>query len=365
MDLIVDMGSYETIIGKAGADTFETVEPTIYADSNNPLLKKSIISSLSEMAQERFYGKAALNFKNVLKITYFMQYGDYESFSNLIKQTLESLYMDPRDSGLILIVPSMTTQLTKQKIQKFMFENLHFPRITFIPDSICVLTALGLKTGVIVDIGHFSTKIECLFKGFPNNESQFEFPIGGYHITQSLLDQLFSNLQFKSVSPLMWICEDIKRAAAFCELNPTETIQLINQGSTEYDQPVQLPNGLEFIINQELFECVEPIFNPERVHIRADGIISYIKKSIRAWERTQVPDFLKSIILCGNGGKIQGLREKIEQLLRKEFPSTLEMNFIALKEHKNLFWLGASILYTKKEGKFDWIENPEGKQGGN
>ena len=39
---------------------------------------------------------------------------------------------------------------------------------------------------LIIDIGHFSTKIECLFKGFPNNESKFEFPIGGYHITQNL-----------------------------------------------------------------------------------------------------------------------------------------------------------------------------------
>jgi actin-related protein len=357
-DILVDMGSFETLIGKAGGDNFELKESTAYSDSNNPLIKKSLISKLSDMAKERIYGNAAFKFKNVLNIDYFLKNKDYISFSALLQQSLEKMYVDPKDVGLVLLLPSNFGSIDRQKLQTTLFQGLQIPRLCFLPQSLCAFTAVGLSSGVMVDIGYYSTRIESVFKGFPKIEAQFELPIGGHHITQCLMNEIFSKTKYKSASPLYWVAEDIKRAVVACEVDLSPIIQAVLQGKTDYDQLIELPDGSQYTINRERFECVEVVFNPELGHLRSEGIIQAIENSVRSWERTQIPELLKNIIVCGNGSKIPGLIQKIEAKLKEKFSSGVEIKVLSVNDSKGLCWIGGSVLYAKKQGQLDWISNP-------
>jgi actin-related protein len=354
--LILDLGNYEMQLGIAGDDAPKFTEPTIYADSNDALLPNSVVIGLSDMARERFYGKKAMRFKNILNIHNMFEEKDFASLGNMLRQIFEDNYWDPADYGLIIVNSPRITGQVRQKLENLFFKTLNFPRITYIQSALCVLSALGMDTGMIVDIGHFNTTFEGVFKGFPNPESEFELPIGGYHLTQYLNDLVFSKIQYESTKPLYWVGEDIKRAVAFAVINPKEETQLIKQGKKEYDQSIELPDGTNLTINYERFNCIEPLFEPELAHIRSDNIIDFIERSIRTWDRQQIPELVQKIIICGNGGKISGLVEKVEAILRDHFPKTLSVKVLPITEQKKVFWIGASILYAKKKGQLEWIE---------
>lgn len=363
--LILDPGTYEMQIGIAGADEPMITVPSIYTDSVEGLDTNMVVAGLTEMAKERFYGSRALNFRNVLKMHYFFQEKDFISFGQMVKELLEANYWDPQDLDIIIIDSPRITGQFKHGLQTVLFHTLKFPRIAYIPANQCVLSALGKETGVVVDIGHFSTTFDGVFKGFPNLEAQFEMPIGSYHITQRIIDLLFARLQFDVTGPLYWIAEDIKHATAFTSIDPKKELVQVKQGKTDYDQIVELPNGQSFKINWERFNCVEPLFEPELVHVRSENIIEFIDRSIRTWERHQVPELVQNIILVGQGSKITGLVERIEQDLKERFPKTLNVKVLTPPEVKKIFWIGASIIYLKRNGQFEWLTNPESLQNPN
>lgn len=357
--LILDPGTYEILLGIAGEDEPHFIEPTVYVDTNDSILPNSILPVLSEMARERFFGRDALRYKSVLKLHYMLEEHDFASFGLLLKRILEENFLDPHDLNIVVIESPRLTVVTKQKLQNLLFHFLQVPKIAFLSNASCVLTALGKDTGVLVDIGHLGTNVESIFKNFPNPDSRFDIPIGGYHITQRLVELMFSRIQYESTMPLYWIAEDIKRASVYIALDPKQEEEKIILGQANINQQIEFPDGTLITINKERFNCAEPLFEPELAHIRSEGLIEIVDKSIRIWDRSQIPDFLKNIILCGNGAKLPGLTTRIEALLKEKFARTLAVEVVPVQEYKKAAWIGASILYMKRNGQLDWINNPE------
>ncbi len=357
-DYIIDLGAYESTFGKAGEDKFESKERMIMVDSDDPLIQSPVLNSLSTMAKERIFGNEALKFKNVLNVRNILKDQNYDAFASLIQEIFESHYLDPRDFGLILIVPQNFPNIYKEKIQDILFSRLHFPKITYLTHGMCALTALGKDTGAVVDIGHYSTRVEGFFKGFPNEECHKELPVGGYHITDRLVELISPKLNYDVSVPLKWLAEEIKQNHVKCELNPGEIIQQIQKGSIDYGQKFEMPDGKILKLGRELFECTEIFFNPSLIHVHSKNIVDLLEESIRSWDRSNVPQLAKNILVCGNGGSIEGLTNKISLMLQERFPKSIEVEFLDLKDRKGIFWIGASVLYMKRKGKMEWIPNP-------
>ena len=313
------------------------------------------------MARERLYGRWALRFKNVLKLQFLLESQDFVSITAFLKQLLEKNYWDPRDFNLIIIDSQRFTAQFKQKVLNTFFQVLQFPQICFAPSSLCVLSALGQDSGLIVDIGFSSTTVEAVYKNFPNDESKFELPIGGFHLTQRLTDLIFSKFEYENNYSLFWVAEDIKRTSALAVSDANSELLSIDGGNTDYNQNVELPDGTMLTINSERFLCIEPLFDPDILHIRSDNLIDLIGKSIRAWDLQKIPELVQKIILCGNGAKIEGLANKIEMLVKQKFAKTLNVKVIPVEEYKKVFWIGASVL-SQKGAQFEWIPNPQSSE---
>ena len=194
--LILDLGSFELQLGIAGEDQPQVTEPMLFTDTSNPIVSSFTLLKLNELARERLYGRWALRFKNVLKLQFLLESQDFVSITAFLKQLLEKNYWDPRDFNLIIIDSQRFTAQFKQKVLNTFFQVLQFPQICFAPSSLCVLSALGQDSGLIVDIGFSSTTVEAVYKNFPNDESKFELPIGGFHLTQRLTDLIFSKFEY-------------------------------------------------------------------------------------------------------------------------------------------------------------------------
>lgn len=360
-DLLIEVGAHETVIGFAGDGTYFCKVPSFYTDSNYPLLDNDILSTLKDMAYERVFGEEAVLNQKVLKIFNILKNEDYFTYAAFLKNILESRNIAPAEHRAILILPSDWTLKMKEKLKKALFLLCQFPKIVFVESSICVLIAFGLNTGIIVDIGHFSTRIESIYRGFLNPEGIFQFQFGGYQISKYLVDKILPYISVHAIQPLITIAEDIKREAVFCELNPEVKNIEIQEGSFNFDRTVELPNGKQFTLNKECYECVEQFFHPEIGHISTVSLIDHIENTVRVWDRTQVPELLEHIIICGSTSQIPGLINKIYAGLTPRFSANIKISMHpTLKgEEKDIFWKGGSILYKKREGQFDWMEKEE------
>ena len=313
--------------------------------------------ALAKINFDRYYGNAAMRFKNVLNVQNFMKEKDYTSYSKLIGKKIQELPIKLEETGLVLVVSNHYSINDKQNLQNTLFQTLKVPRIAFLPHTASILTELEINTGVIIDIGYYSTRIESIYKGFPNVDSQFIFPLGGYHVTQQLLTKMFSHLDYKSDLPLLWESERIKKEALMVVDNPEKYSDQIHKGFKNFDYTVELPDGIEITINRERYEPAEIFFNPLIAHNRSENLIELIEKSIKSWERDQLRELCSNIIIIGNGGNISGLNQRINNLLKNRFAESVDIIIPKISEQKEIFWKGASkFIQSKKELK--WISNP-------
>ena len=358
MDILIDVGAFESLIGITSEEIYRFRERSVYSDSNNPIIKKSVMQgTLAEINIERYYGNAAMRFKNVLNVQYFMKEKDFISYSKLIGKKLHELPLKLEETGLVLVISNHYSINDKQNLQYSLFQTLKIPRIAFLPHTASILTELELNTGVIIDIGYYSTRIESIYRGFPNLDSQFIFPLGGYHVTQHILNNLFSRLDYRSDLPLLWESERIKKEALFVVENPEKYSGQIHKGFKNFDYIMEIPDGNEIILNKERYEPAEIFFNPLIAHIRSENIIELIEKSIRSWERDQLRELCSNIIITGNGGNIPGLNQKIEKLLKNRFAESVDVKISKISDQKDIFWTGASK-FIKSKKELNWISNP-------
>ncbi|WP_457920139.1 hypothetical protein [Candidatus Lokiarchaeum ossiferum] len=353
-DILVELGSFETKIGIAGDYEPKIINPSIFADSDEPIVKISSQTGLSKMGKERHYGNKALKFKDTLLIKYFLKTKDFSSFAYFLAEIFKNQGWIPSESNLIIVYPSYISKIELNELKRILQEIMSFPKFAFIPNSAAILTALGKDTGTIIDFGHFSTRIEGIFKGFPNFESNFIFPIGGHHITQYLIDVIFEKYQYSSTHPLYSIAQKIKEDVVESSLRIDEIIDEIATGSQEYDFTIYLPDGNQLTINKEKFLASELYFIPELAHIRSDNLIEFIMRSIRAWERDQIPIMLENIVLCGQGVKIPNLKSKLQQQIKKRFPITLNVQIFEDSQNPNAIWKGASQIYRNSQKRMEW-----------
>ena len=91
MDILIDVGAFESLIGIVSEENYRFREKSVYSDSNNPILGSKIKAkgALADINVERYYGNAAMRFKNVLNVQNFMKEKDYSSYSKLIEKKLQ------------------------------------------------------------------------------------------------------------------------------------------------------------------------------------------------------------------------------------------------------------------------------------
>ncbi|MHA1648229.1 MAG: hypothetical protein ACTSVL_11695, partial [Promethearchaeota archaeon] len=207
-------------------------------------------------------------------------------------------------------------------------------------------------------MGHFYTRIESIFKGFPNMESLIKYPIGGFDITKYLIDCTFGDFTSALSTPLMQIAEDVKYSTCECLLDSSIVFNQIDRGFKNFDYEIKLPTDESYIINRVRFEAPEIFFNSKLIHKEIDSLPDVIEQSIRAWERDQVPELGRSIILCGAGAKIKGLKERIQLELKKKFAESIDLKIIPVDFPKEISWKGASVIYAQKRGNLkEWEIN--------
>ncbi len=368
--IIVDIGTANFRIGWGGEDFPEIIAPSIYVDISDYIFDTDVIDGLediyiNENLERYFYGHDALKYSNILKIHEFKKENNIKilvKFFHLYYQKLSIPEELQFKQPIIIITPFYITELEKTRLKQAFFDAFKFPKINFVIESQAVLATLQKTSGVIVDMGENVTSISTVFHGFMNAMSTDLFPIAGKDLTSYLLNLILTlKGGGKNIYIDKFLAKDIKEKSSLCLLDPVGEKKRVKEGLTKYNQAVKFPDGDDLEINMERFLLCEPLFNPKLLHIDFASVAETIAKVVKTWDRDNWEELISSVILSGGGSLIPGLKERIKIELEKAFPDKYrsKINIIAVSGRENMAWIGASILFSKKQLEKGWIDNPD------
>lgn len=366
--LILDIGTANFRFGFAGDDFPDVIVPSIYADITEPLFKSDIIEGFEELfiadsMDQVLFGIEALKYKDILNIREFYKEKNFSILNNFFLHYYyqldipdEFLFQQP----IIILFPFLSSESDRGKLQNLFLTELNFPSINFVNFSECILSALGKKTGIVINLGEQNSFVSTIYKGFSNITAREFFPIAGKDLTAYLMDLILFNKHYKVSFLDKWIAREIKEKAALCVLNPKEIKQKIIDGLHSYDQEIRLPDGTTITINEERYMIAEPLFNPNLLHLDIADITQLIAELVKSWNRENWAELLENIVISGGCSLIKDLGKRLQVELVKWFSDKLKnkIKIITPAGRENMGWVGASILYSQGLLTKGWIQNP-------
>lgn len=100
-----------------------------------------------------------------------------------------------------------------------MFELFNVPKTAVIPKSVLALYSSGRTTGLMVDSGYDYTQVMPIFEGYPLHHAVQTMSVGGWHVTQYLMELLNGRgYSFNSTKDFETL-NDIKEKLCYFALN--------------------------------------------------------------------------------------------------------------------------------------------------
>jgi actin-related protein len=88
---------------------------------------------------------------------------------------------------VLLAVPQSWTKHQLERVVQLFFENFNAPGVYIASQPLMALYGCGAVTGLIIDIGHNTTKVNVAIDSIMQTQSSFTSPVAGKCLTQHLL----------------------------------------------------------------------------------------------------------------------------------------------------------------------------------
>jgi actin beta/gamma 1 len=337
--LIIDCGSGYCKAGFSGEiDPSIVIPTTVWHPISNNMITTDDKSSI-------LFGSKALEAENGLLIhpiekRKIVKWDDMELFlDNLFANELK---VKPEDYCIFMTEPPLTTKSSRETLTQLLFEKFSAPYI-FVTNG-AVLTSYGAckYSGLVLDVGYDSSIAVPIEYGYPYSSCIQTMDVGGKDVSEYLLNLLiqkgYEGRKIKNSINL------IKETHCYIEDEKNAKIKSDNKNIkiTKFN----LPDGIEIILDKEKFIGPEILFHPEMINKTLGGVDYILCSALSSIDHTTKNKFEgDNLILAGGSTLFEGFNERLKFEIDKDFGGKYKnrMNFINIKERKNLQWIGASI----------------------
>ncbi|KAL0490632.1 actin [Acrasis kona] len=187
---------------------------------------------------------------------YPMQYGiinDWEAMEKVwnfgFKKYLGSSF-NPSDHPVLIAETPLAPKLHREKITQAMFEGFETPGLFVANSCILSLYAAGRITGVVLDVGHATSKFVPIQEGFCLTHAVEKSNWGGQNVTL-FLRKLLEQAQTQPINLDFEVINKIKEDLSFVDANYARTIETLRKqktaavGQQQQQQQANGTNGTE------------------------------------------------------------------------------------------------------------------------
>ncbi|ELP83565.1 actin, putative [Entamoeba invadens IP1] len=338
--VVIDNGSSAIKSGFAGDDNPLNIFPTLVGRS------KSRIQFSHQNNTTEYYINDSLNTKtNFFDEISPIQNGqvkDFDALSALWKYIFEEkLRIDSSEKHMLLTEDFELSYSVREKMSEIMFESFKVPSLYICRPSVLPIYSAGTTTGLVVESGESTFRLEFMYDGFSYQNSTFHNSLTGGCVTETLRRLLTKKFNTSTLNFNRETLQEIKENLCSCT---TDFATKRTQKSSELEKEFELPDGTILRLGIVRFEVAEALFEPQKYDIDCEGIQHYIANSIQKCDLNSRKYFLSNIILAGGNTMFDGIDKRLQHEINKLVAKNAKVKIITLPERKLSAWIGGSIL---------------------
>ncbi|CAM0136604.1 hypothetical protein VKS41_003408 [Umbelopsis sp. WA50703] len=293
---------------------------------------------------------------------------NWEDLENLWGQILFkelAIKKSRNECPVLLAVPQSWTKHQLERVVQLFFENFNAPGVYIASQPLMALYGCGAVTGLIIDIGHNTTKVNVAIDSIMQTQSSFTSPVAGKCLTQHLLRYMKQDSilveQFRahnesSEDEELKLDEEfaqfVKESNGLCNVLVDHEIEenllsvempasLVSTPSAakedtpaaveaveEQDALKKIPDrqeieykGKKFTIGRYRHRVYDPLFNPSLVGLECLSLCEIIRAAVQYCEALELrPKIMENMVLTGGGSLMAGAQRRIKSEMINHLP---------------------------------------------
>ena len=385
--IVLDIGYYYTKIGFAGEKEPRFIlDSILYTDSNSksfiqkaeqieksrkvqtqkPLFigsrKKEIDKKIMEEYLEHLFEILEVNPKNkaimIIEKSYKNNYAEFlygrieeinnsalpEEVKNQLKKRKKIEYIDY----------SKYVSFPRREITTLLFDSFKIAKLYFSNGELLSLYANKMYTGVVINIGAFSTRILPIYEGFIVTHAVSIRERGTQDVIQKLKNQFSEKIKEQQLSKHdTYLAEKRIRLASedlcFISQNPKKERKkwIENEKLGKF---VQLSEKSIVKLEEIRYTAPEVLFDKEMLSVqdKKGTLVEAVIESIQKCNKDLVKGCFNNIVLTGGGSLIDGFKDRFEFDLRDALDARgwneIKFNIQCRPNRLISSWIGGSVL---------------------
>ncbi|XP_060845430.1 actin-like [Rhopalosiphum padi] len=352
--IVCDNGSYSVKAGFSNENFSRIIIPTIVG-----IPKDKKIITIPEYGENIvFPGEPAIRNKDILNTICPIRNGiisDWDTMEQIwYHMYYEELKVPPENYNILHTEVDMNSKSLREKMFETMFELFNVPNTAVIPKSVLALYSSGRTTGLMVDSGYDYTQIMPIFEGYPLHHAMQTISVGGWHVTQYLMELLNNRgYSFNSTKDFE-ILDDIKEKLCYLSLDFKFEINMYNK---EKEKQYTLPDGMMINVGSEAFQSPEILFDPLLFNIESKlgGIHNLIYRACSSCDKNEQKNMYNNIILAGGNTLFPNLSSRLMTTVAELVAPTTKVQITADPGRKYSTWLGGALLASIPSYQQMWV----------
>ncbi|RKP17211.1 actin-like 6B, isoform CRA_b, partial [Rozella allomycis CSF55] len=320
-----------------------------------------------------------------------------EIFEIIVRYALEDLLrVEYKDMPVLIVESVLFSKESRHAIAQLMFDKFQVPALYLVKDSVATCFTSGRSSGLVVDVGHYNTKVTPVHDGYVLASTITSQPLAGYALSNQAIHTLENELNLnivpsfkvKSKRPvglnepadydqvntmvtntfhsyhLHKTIEDFKA----CVLQASESAYNEVFLSQKPNKTYEFPDGFNTSFVTERYRIPESLFQPKQFLLPPpqDGqaILSLpemILKSVNMCDIDLRANMLSNILITGGTSLLHGVTER----LYYELTNYVAANKVKISapsssiERRYGSWIGGSILGSLGTFQQLWVSRQE------
>jgi actin len=351
--VVLDLGSGAVKAGLANQPVPTFAEPSFVASAKSSV--SSVMPGRSSTDAAFSIGTDALARLAVLDTRPLLHGGDISDVGDLREYLrvllLDKMHLRSLEGYALVYTDSMGNPAsTRTRVASILFEEpFCLSALCLPPAAVLALSASGLTTGLVVDVGHTFTTITPVFEGFVVQAATLQLRIAGADVTEQFATLLSRNsgIDFLSTASLRNAARIMKERYAYVASTTPEDERkkfAIPVAAQLLRKTHQLPDGTMVEIGEERFLSSEILFDPaSTIGLDTIGLPELIAKAVRTCDSDIRRQLLRCVLLVGGTSTLPGLTARLERALGSLFPDHPVHVIDFAKRHVSA-WIGGSML---------------------
>ncbi len=276
---------------------------------------------------------------NRINLFSYSQPNELDAIFEFLQHLFYKISLPTKNEGMILAYSPEWSNDFLYQLQAFLFQKFDFSSILPIRTDFASLISHKVKTGVVLDVGHYFSRVIQYNKGKPLTTTGFKSNVAG-KLIQDYLIKLFYNSHPYLKSPIFepLISKMInEKCLLSLDINKTLSDKSLDDQISEEIDISQFKDILKLGIEKYL--APEVLFHPKLANSKNISIDSLLIQSLKECHPSLRKQIYSNIILSGGGCAFTNFKERLKSIFSK-IPMLANSNILIHFDPSLTVWKG-------------------------